>query len=377
MSQHEHKATFWAQVTQGSIYVRCELPARHLPGRVLPFLYKDLFLKKDGTPVFPRQAGAAIWQYPGSTANAILIAAMQTRGIRCLVETDDNYILGAPKNSYYKSEWDEKIDMSQGDNFSYEAHRRIVEFADGVIVSTPNLADSYRLCNDNVYVCPNCVDPDDWPDPKPRDGIFRVGFAGSLSHVFDLNLTKLAFEWLSKQKDVELVFLGLHPRWPVKNAKLVGWSDSPAQYRENLVNARLDVGLCPILDTSDWAKGKSDVKALEYAMAGALPLVQDHPSFLPWSERCLIADSSEGFLEEVMWAYNNQDEVKKMAQEARAYALNERTIQDNVHHWEAAINGEGNHRQDDPGVPEGQSFRSWPERLDAGEMEFGEKVAKR
>jgi glycosyltransferase involved in cell wall biosynthesis len=352
-----HKATFWAQKTKGSVYVRCELPARHLPGRVLPFLYKDLFFKGD-MPVFPRQAGAAIWQYPGSTANALLMAGMQKAGYRVLVESDDNYVVGVPRVSGFKSEWDFEINKERS-NFSYEAHRRICEFADGVIVSTPKLAESYEPINEHIYVCPNYVDPDDWPEPnKLDDGKIRFGFAGSLSHYMDINLAKLACEWLATKPDVELVFVGLHPRFPLKgNVRLVDWTDDHRQFRQNL--GLLDVALAPLLDHGIWASGKSDVKALEYAMAGALPIVQQHESFSPWlaegvdePERatCLVAKDSEEFLENVQWCYEHRDDVKVMAENAKQYVLRERTIQNNVWRWQEAIDGE---KESAPGLQSG------------------------
>jgi hypothetical protein len=35
-------------------------------------------------------------------------------------------------------------------------------------------------------VCRNSIDPLDWPEPeKPTDGVFRVGYAASASHLYD------------------------------------------------------------------------------------------------------------------------------------------------------------------------------------------------
>src|SRR5690348_12868444 len=87
-------ATFWRQVTPGQTYWRCIVPARRLPAKVLAFQRDDV---QDTDPVsFPRQEGTAVWCYITHLPKGILMAAMQEQGIRCLVEVDDNYIVGAP-----------------------------------------------------------------------------------------------------------------------------------------------------------------------------------------------------------------------------------------------------------------------------------------
>ena len=84
-------ATFWRQGTEGTFYWRLLIPARHLPARVNSLMWDDY----TGGP--DRQEGdTAIWQFLGDLERTKFVARMQDRGIRCLMEVDDNYLLPAP-----------------------------------------------------------------------------------------------------------------------------------------------------------------------------------------------------------------------------------------------------------------------------------------
>ena len=335
-------ATWWAGETLGTRYWRCEIPGRHLPGQVLKFGTADLAETGEDGYEFPWQRGAAIWQFSGTVTMRLLSLQMQENGTRVLVEVDDDYLTlypGAGRNWH----WREKIIPGKPgakavDHNTIEGHRRLCETADGVIVSTPHLASRYRHVNPNVFVCPNSVDPDDWPAPeKPDDGVFRVGWAGSASHVHDWEPVRRALSWCSRQPGVEVVFIGQVPDMGVRGRR-VPWTDSLHDYRVSL--AQLNVGVCPLVDT-EWARGKSDVKALEYAMAAVLPAVSRVEAYKPWwqdDRPCLSAATSKEFEQQLRWAVRHRDEVRKVADEARQYVLNHRTIDGSVGLWREAVN---------------------------------------
>ncbi len=198
----------------------------------------------------------------------------------------------------------------------------------------------YRPLNPNVYVAPNQVDPADWPEPeKPDDGVFRIGWFASASHRDDERLIVRAMEWASKQPDVEIVLIGLgvtggRPwyKFPFKHRV---WSNDLSVYKKFLTE--LDVGLAPVVPTP-WAVCRSDLKALEYAMAGALPIVSDVPPY----EGCEIpgiihCPDAKAFLRAVQWAVANKDEVRQLAREARDYVSAERSVEANIDRWREAI----------------------------------------
>lgn len=333
------KATFYHQATPGTAYWRCQLPARFLPGQAVfnqPFVYEQ-----DDHAELANHAGAAVFQYAGDDGHHWLTRTMRQRNIRVLIEVDDDYTSWA-KSVMRRAGWYRTVKDTPPGRYSVEQHRATVEQADGVIVTTERLAKIYRPLNPNVFVCPNQVDPADWPAlEKPDDGIFRIGWFASASHGMDLDLVERAFTWAARQPDVEvnLIGIGRHPSGkPMYNSfpyKHFSWSNDLGVYKRFLLN--LDVGVAPVVG-NPWALCRSDVKALEYAMAGAMPIVSDREPYahceMPGMFRCHDAKS---FLLAVQWAVANKDEVRALALEARDYVLAERTVEANIHRWAEAV----------------------------------------
>lgn len=340
MSRPEPVATFWRQKSSGGAYWRCEVPARHLPGRVNQVTYADLEPDENGDPHFPHQAGnTSIWQFAANATYGRMIAYQQHLGMRCLVEVDDLYLMPSPLQEF-NTDWQESFALGgpaeDGDRASNEAHRRISEFADGIVCSTERLAGHYRELNDHVFVCPNSVAPEDWADPVPRtDSVLRIGWAASHSHQVDQHLVRRAMEWAAQQKNVEVYTFGYQPPWRGR-VNRVPWTDTLADYRKALNNARLDVGICPLVP-GKWADCKSDVKCLEMAMVGALPVVSHVEAYRPFGGDHLSCESGKDWEKALRWCRNNLDEVRGMAAAAREYVLEERTIAGSVDRWREAV----------------------------------------
>ena len=330
------EATWWLQATGGVNYYRGEMPAKHFPGQALHFESRDLQRRHDDHQIFfPRQEGKAVWMFPGTTALALIITEMHLQGYEVWVEVDDNYTTAPPIPGL--SQWQSMIDRSGQDIPSYEVHRRIVKggAVDGVIVSTPKLWEIYSRLHPNVHVCMNSIDVDDWgPEDPPhqKDGILRIGWAGSASHGYDIAEIKQALSWAAQQKDVEVVLLG-QLSLPFEHRN-VPWTDSLAQYRKNI--EELDVILCP-LRPSEWADCKSDVKALEGAMGGALPVVSKTEPYRPWWDRTYVAEKRADWLKIVKHLVSHRDEVRATWWDAYDYVVGDRTIETGIEAWRCAL----------------------------------------
>lgn len=327
----ETLATFYSQATAGTAYWRCQIPARHLPGRSSDELW--MTPQEDGTVDFDDHAGAAVFQFPGSKDRAAAILYLGDAGVRTLVETDDNYLDERDSMIRGRAGW--SLGIGDGPH-SVQGHRWCVRNADGVIVTTDELAKLYSELNPNVYVCPNAIDPADW-DPaweKPDDGVFRIGWFASFSHDRDEPLVRRALSWASRQTDVEVVTMGYDPPWSFRR-KVIPWSNDIGVYHRMM--CQLDVGVSPVVRTG-WAVCRSDLKALEYAMAGALPVLSAEPPYAPWREKpALFASSARDFEKQIRWCVSNRDEVRRMAAEARAYVMGERLIEHKIGLWREAV----------------------------------------
>jgi len=328
-------ATWWRQASPGTYYWRCLVPARRLPGQVLRFKETDLAENAAGDIIYPRQRGAAIWQFPGNATTGRLMAGMQDDGYRVLIEVDDSY-LHTPDVGLYGG-WHAELDTCGAtDNFSFPAHRKLCEFVDGIIVSTPALADLYSEINPNVYLCPNMVEPDDWPGPQTlEDGVLRIGWGASHSHIVDAPLVRRALMWAADQPGVEVWVFGIGDIYKFPGAvKRAPWTDNLADYRKSL--GRCDVMVCPLNETP-WARYKSDLKALEAAMAGAWPIVSTATPYTPWRDRTMTCTTAKEWEHAIKWAVRHRDEIPALAAEAKRYVLAERTIERNIGLWREAL----------------------------------------
>lgn len=328
------KATWIRQASPGTYFWRCAVPARELPGQVLNFLTTDL-AEENGKIIFPRIKGSVIWQFPGNATTGQLMAGMQDEGIRVLMEIDDSY-RHVPEYGIYGG-WQVELDRNgQTDNYSHEAHARLAKFVDGLIVSTPELADLYSDLNDNIYVCRNSIEPNDWlASEKKDDGVLRIGWGASHSHVTDAPLVRRALKWAADQPNVEVWVFGIGDKYKFPGAvKRAPWTDDLAAYRAAI--SRCDIHICPLVETP-WSRYKSDLKALEATAAGAWPIVSTATAYKPWHDRTMTCTTAKDWEYAIKWSVRHRDEIPELAQKAKAYVLAERTISKEIERWREAL----------------------------------------
>lgn len=139
----EVKATFYFQATPAVAYWRCVLPARHLPGVATSQL--EAIPQVGGGMKVLGHEGAAVFQFPADNQRAGILKDFRERGIRYLVEVDDNYLDTMDVTFRSRAGWVAKIGQSKQDwrrtPHSVEGHQWITEHADGVIVTTETLAE--------------------------------------------------------------------------------------------------------------------------------------------------------------------------------------------------------------------------------------------
>jgi glycosyltransferase involved in cell wall biosynthesis len=265
-------------------------------------------------------------------------------GIRCLAETDDNYMGNMRYQPYLRWTWDKQRALM---------HLKMLCSGDGIIFSTARLRDMYwREIRDHfgkldleLHVCGNHVPDHDWPEPVPRTGPVRVGWMGSPSHDEDLDLILPALDALLQSRlDVEVVIVGHLPRRPGwlrlashRRFRHIPWVD-PEEYGRPALP--LDVGLIP-LHWSTMSAGKSDVKAIEYTISGAAVVAQNVPIYSDtWKhgETCLLAGSKLDFLREATRLVKDESLRERLVRAAREYVRSERGTKRIKEEWGAALN---------------------------------------
>jgi len=182
--------------------------------------------------------GVSIWQILCNGARLNLVRRFLSHGIPVYTEVDDDYTRW--DESVANAEWTAGMPNSQV-QASVELHRRASTLVEGIIVSTPRLAEVYSELNPNVSVCRNSVDPDDWADPVERDDTFRIMWMASASHRVDQRIIGAALEWASKQEGVEVVVVGsaIHGLDLVR----IPWMNDLQDYRDTMIRCAPDVGI--------------------------------------------------------------------------------------------------------------------------------------
>ena len=349
LEDDDARATWWVQATPGTTYWRCLVPARHLPGQALSLEINDLTETDPNDPLgfdMPRFRGdVAIWQFLGDQQRSRIAWSWQQKGHRTLMDVDDNYLRSVPKHLMKKSPWRptirEALELKAagvGTGYSNEAHRRDTQWLDGIICSTDYLADEYYQFNDNVWVCPNSIDPVDWQHEREESDVLRIGYYASGSHMnIDTPLVTEALKWAVRQEGVEIVEIGAtNPAWSFKKTTRP-WASDLVEARKHLFS--IDIGIAPLVKNR-WSEGKSDVKALEYAMAGVMPIVQGNVSpYEPWAWWPYTPVTKDDWSDVIRDVVTHREDVKARAAEAKAWVMENRTIDKTIHLWEAAIRG--------------------------------------
>lgn len=168
---------------------------------------------------------------------------------------------------------------------------RLVAAAAETWFSTAELAEAYAPLAPRSVIVPNAIDPRLWRDwRKPRPAPFagpkvRMLYMGTHTHGADFALVRPALDRLFAERgdafDVTLIGVApdvepapwLHrlspPAEAVSYPRFVRWLREQGPF---------DLGLAPLVDSA-FNRCKSDIKALDYAALGLLPLVSDSPAY--------------------------------------------------------------------------------------------------
>jgi tetratricopeptide (TPR) repeat protein len=181
---------------------------------------------------------------------------------------------------------------------------QLAHWADGLIVSTPYLAQLFGHLNSRLLVLPNALDvvrplPSQRLGPKPR-----LGWAGSSGHRPDLIAVMPALRQLMGQHAALTLCImapaDLHDlfAWVPKNRLDLRPSTHLDGYLDFI--ATWDVGVAPLTDIP-FNRGRSDVKFLEYASMGVPVVASAGPAYhtLEDGKTGLLAQTPEAFVGQV------------------------------------------------------------------------------
>ena len=209
-----------------------------------------------------------------------LVDALRHLGARLVVDLDDAFIAMGPDHP--------EAALYRPLNGAIE---RLLALADDTWFSTEPLAAAYAGMARRHTVIPNAVDPRIWRDwrasPRvPLTGeMVRLLYMGTATHAADLAAIRPALEVLAGERPgaFDLTLIGVASDvppapWLRRLSPPVDAIVYPRFVRWLRAQGPFDVGLAPLVDT-EFNRAKSDIKLLDYAALGLVPVVADGPAY--------------------------------------------------------------------------------------------------
>ena len=227
------------------------------------------------------ESDLVVIQQPGSIEYAQFQKAVQDRGIKVVIDMDDDHF-NLPKYNPARKAVD-----------SFKVLLHCVRRADAVTVTTPALRDSVStLTSAPVYVLRNFLDWRVWEETQPvyesrTWDKLRIGYMGmSRWHGGDLEVLKPWLgEWVADHPDVEFVSVGDPKTHEIlgipKDQRVTVDSFSFRLQKIARYLANMDIGLVPLV-RNKFNEAKSHLKGMEYAGVGVPCLASPTESYRDW-----------------------------------------------------------------------------------------------
>lgn len=217
---------------------------------------------------------------------------------------------------------------------------RLVAAAAETWFSTPELADAYARQAPRAVIVPNAIDPRlwrDWRHPRPRafaGSKVRMLYMGTHTHGPDFAMIRPALDQLHAERGdaFDVTLIGVDPDlasapWMHRLAPPAEAVSYPRFVRWLRAQDPFDLGLAPLTDTP-FNRCKSDIKALDYAALGILPLLSDGPSYRgdPRLGRFALFASENGWLDALRAVLDDRDAAAGRAAALHGWLWDNRVV---------------------------------------------------
>lgn len=219
------------------------------------------------------------------------------------------------------------------------------------VVTTPSpyIADQVSKINPNTWLVPNTIPAEalliDRPIPAGPYRRGQVGYQGSVSHATDWTplLTGQLAAFLDIRPGWDLHFFGPVDAggWDRSRVHTTPWQAPGMDYYRDVIS--LDIGLAPTAKTI-FNKGKSGLRAIEYAALGIVGVFPDHEIYRPWVQDgetgIIVRRGGPDVLAELTHLVGDWGMRAQIARNARAKAR-EWTTEISINKWLEAWNSVG------------------------------------
>ena len=309
----------------GDAEYRIHAPVRQL-GKIAGLTTIDCHFSHRYLPALACLADVLVVQFINDWELLSLCQRRREAGLITIFEANDNFFDLQPWSPIGEAWLDRTVQ---------ELYLKWLVTADGVQTSTEDLARRWRERGaTEVAVFPNQLVAID-PLPEVPDRPLTIGWGGSPGHFADwYQLAPLLTKWLAAHPDVHLSvmthelahsFVQLEPH-RYHFTRFGSLSDYVQFLRS------LDIGLAPLIPT-DYNRGRSDVKFLEYASQGVAGIYADlepYQSSVVHGVTGLLSQSPEQMIEHLESLRTDPAFRVRIRQQAYEDVVKHRLLTDNV-----------------------------------------------
>lgn len=277
------------------------------------------------------------------------LTVMHSFGLAWVYELDDDGWspdIVERQSRLFEQEWRKGVQQLE---FERQERIRLIQRADGVIVSSPRLAEVANSYTDRPVFCvPNLIDAD-WftnriSDAKRILPPITVGWSGGLRDEADLALVGAAWRQISdRYPDVMFVVHGTAPRplteaVPSERLRVLSWSSLP-DYPRALMN--IDIMCCAVQPGIGFNLAKSAIKWYEASLSGCACVVSRtlYGAEVRDGTDALIADTEADWVNAIARLIEEPTLRKKLQRNASRTIEAKHTLNQCWPEWVSALTG--------------------------------------
>jgi glycosyltransferase involved in cell wall biosynthesis len=227
-----------------------------------------------------KDADAVVFQRVATHNYSAAISALQARGKKVYMDIDDNLFKVAPTSPAYKV-WSEDTEAT----FYF---KKALKEVDGVLISTPELAEAYKDYNDKFALFMNGIDIDCGifaPENSRRKELDQektyVMWTGSSTHLDSLQIIakelrdsfnprrQAIFSLCSNEEFMKLFNIRKEQKLYIPHVSIDKYYNIPSM---------ADIGLAPVV-INEFNAAKSELKCIEYGIWGIPTICSDEAAY--------------------------------------------------------------------------------------------------
>jgi len=311
--------------TDGDAHYRIHAPARFM-GLIDGVVCVDVHFHHRLLPTLVEKADILVLQFFSDWDLIPLLRMRKKLGKITIFEANDFFFDLQPWNPIARSWRDPEIQ---------ELYRQLLGLSDGVQTSTVYLAEKWRSMGARkVEVFPNQL-----VHLRPLSEIverpFTVGWAGSPGHFADLyHVAPYLQNWLNAHPDTHLAIMTNELAREFFHLDPSRFHFKPFGSIESYLDflGAIDVGIAPLLPTQ-YNKGRSDIKFLEYASCGVAGIYQNlepYRTMVKEGDTGLLFNTPEELINQLDRLYQDTKLRLYIRDQAYDFARKQRKIEDHI-----------------------------------------------